>query len=258
MAGQEAVAIMRKKFASELLGTFLLVFFGCGAVAGETLFNAFGSLLLIAAIWGIGVALAISLTGPLSGAHLNPAITLSFALLDGFPKKLIPLYLSGQFAGAFLAASSLYLLFGPTISAFEASEGIVRGREGSEQTARIFGEFHSPTSSLPSVFFAEFLGTLLLAFCVFRVVDLNRANKLPEWLLPIMIGLSLTVLISIFAPISMAGFNPARDLAPRIFSSLAGWQAYPFQANGISWLVTYVIAPFLGAPLGAYLARKCL
>lgn len=249
---------MKKKFAGELLGTFLLVFFGCGAVAGEVLFEAFGSLLPIAAIWGVAVALAISFTNPLSGAHLNPAITLSFALIDGFPKKLILPYLFGQFIGAFIAAGTLYLLFSPAISALEASEGIIRGNVGSEQTAKIFGEFHASTIPLPTVFFAEFLGTLLLAFFVFRFVDLTRIQKLPEWLLPIMIGLSLTVLISIFAPISMAGFNPARDLAPRIFSSLAGWNAHPFEANGTSWLVSYVIAPLLGGPLGAYCARKCL
>lgn len=247
---------MKRQFTGELIGTFLLVFFGCGAVAGDILFNAFSGLFQIAAIWGIAVTIAIFIAGPLSGAHLNPAITLAFVTVGDVPKKKLPLYFGGQFTGAFLAAGALYLLFSPAIATFEAKERITRGARGSEITAKIFGEYHAASTTMVSAFFAEFLGTTLLAFLVFALIDKRRKTPLPDWLIPIGIGLTLTILISIFAPISMAGFNPARDLAPRIFSALAGWKSHPFEANGWSWLSVYVAAPFLGGPLGAWLAKK--
>lgn len=248
----------KREFIGELVGTFLLVFFGCGSVAAAVCFDAFGGLFQIASIWGIGVALAIALTGPLSGAHLNPAITLAFAAVDGFPKRKIPHYFAGQFAGAFLAAFTLYLLFSPAIRLFEKAEGITRGAVGSESSAKIFGEFHAVEIPLHTAFLAEFLGTALLAFFIFGLIDKRRSTPLPEWLIPLGIGLALTILICIFAPISMAGFNPARDLAPRLFSSLAGWGSLPFTANGWSWLVVYVLGPFLGGPTGAWLVKKLL
>lgn len=247
---------MKKEFTGELLGTFLLVFFGCGAIAGAVCFDAFSGLFQIAAIWGIAVALAITLTGSLSGAHLNPAITIAFVSVDGFSKKKIPHYFAGQFMGAFLAAALLYGLFGPSITALEAAQGLTRGSAGSEASAKIFGEFHSSNIPLWNAFLAEFLGTLLLAFFVFGLIFKHRSSPFPNWFIPVGIGLALTILISIFAPISMAGFNPARDFAPRLFSTLAGWGLYPFQANGSSWFLVYIVAPFLGAPLGARIAGK--
>lgn len=249
---------MKKQLIGEVVGTFILVFFGCGAVAGSVLFGSFEGLFDIAAIWGIAVALAITLARPLSGAHLNPAMTLAFALMGDFKKRKIPLYFFGQFLGAFLAAVVLYLLFGSAIESFELEKGITRGSPGSEQSALIFGEYFDSKTPMRTAFLAEFLGTALLAFFVFGIVEKEHRTPLPNWLIPFSIGLALTILISIFAPLSMAGFNPARDLAPRIFSMLAGWETHPFRANGAGWLVVYVLAPFLGGPIGALLAKKLL
>jgi glycerol uptake facilitator protein len=69
------------------------------------------------------------------------------------------------------------------------------------------------------------------------------------------IGLAVTLLISLLGPLTMACFNPARDLGPRVFSSLAGWGAVPFQVNGIGWLTVYIVAPLLGGLLGGFLYR---
>lgn len=252
----ERFLTMKKQLTGEIVGTFILVFFGCGSVAGSVLFDSFDGLFQIAVIWGMAVALAIAITGPLSGAHLNPAITCAFMLVDGFPKRKVPLYLAGQFTGAFLAAAVLFFLFERDITALEESSQIVRGQSGSEATARIFGEYYPPGPLIGPAFLAEFLGTAMLAFFIFALIEKNRRTPLPDWLIPFGVGLSLAILISIFAPLSMAGFNPARDLAPRIFSSLAGWKLLPFQANGMGWLVVYVIAPLLGGPAGAWLAKK--
>ena len=75
-------------------------------------------------------------------------------------------------------------------------------------------------------------------------------------MVPFAIGLALTALICIFAPLTMAGFNPARDLAPRVFSALAGWKSIPFSTNGIGWLTVYVISPCLGALAGGFVSRR--
>ena len=87
----------------EFVGTFILVFFGCGSVAAAVLTESHLDLFEVAAIWGLGVALAIEVSGPLSGAHLNPAVTIALAAWKGFPGRRVPAYLILQFAGAFAA-----------------------------------------------------------------------------------------------------------------------------------------------------------
>ncbi|MEZ5300862.1 MAG: aquaporin [Verrucomicrobiales bacterium] len=252
---------MRQAIFAELAGTFLLVFFGCGVVATAVALGAPVGLFQVAIVWGLGLAAAIFLTGHLSGAHLNPAITLAFAAFSDFPKARVPSYIAAQFAGAFLAAAAVYALFGNAIGAMESAAGIVRGEAGSEASAMIFGEYFPNPGGKPladaampvpaaTAFFGEFLGTALLAFAIFGFVN-PRNEGGPAKMTPLAIGLTLTVLICIFAPLTMAGFNPARDLAPRLFSALAGWGSVPFSANGIGWLTVYVLAPCGGAMAGA-------
>lgn len=129
-------------FPSEVLGTFILVLFGCGSVATAVTFGAPVGLFQVAIVWGLGLALAITLTGPHSGAHLNPAITVAFGLFTDFPKSRIGGYIVAQFIGALLAAATVYMLFGPAIAAFESAAGIVRGEAGSEASAMVFGEYY--------------------------------------------------------------------------------------------------------------------
>ena len=259
---------MKQRFFGELVGTFLLVFFGCSAVATAVTFNAPVGLFQVAAVWGLGLSVAIYLTGSISGAHLNPAISLAFTMTGELPKRMLIPYVLAQFLGAFLAAAGVYALFGGAIRLHEEAIGVVRGSAGSEATAMIFGEFFPNPSGQPlgvrpegivshaRAFFAEFLGTALLALAVFGFTHRNNSGG-PGVLLPLAIGLTLTTLICIFAPLTMACFNPARDLAPRLFSAMAGWGVHPFKVNGAGWLTVYIIAPCLGACAGAAVAR-CL
>ena len=245
------------QFWGELVGTFLLVFFGCSSVAISVIFDSYQGLFQIAALWGIGLTIAIKITGPMSGAHLNPAVSLAFALLtNNFSLKKLPLYFAAQLLGAFLAAATLHLLFAEPLRAFEQEAQILRGSAGSEASAKMFGEFHPQSISTATASLAEFLGTALLAFVIFRLADPRNKDPLPAWAIPPAIGGTLTLLISLFAPLSMAGFNPARDFAPRLYSSLVGWEGIPFTANGSSWLIAYIIAPCLGALAGGYLAQR--
>lgn len=255
----------RKEFLGEFFGTFLLVFFGLSAVVLAAIIGAYVGLVQVALIWGLGLIIAITLTGPASGAHLNPAITLAFATQSDFPWKKIPHYLAAQCLGAFLGSLLMYLTFSDAITAFEETSRITRGTPESVRSAMVFGEFYpNPAAaqeseivarfSFPAAFLAELLGTALLAFIIFTLVQQKR-ETVPGWLIPILIGVSLVVLISLFAPISMGGFNPARDLMPRLASSLLGWESLPFAHNGHGWFTVYIVAPLIGAQFGAFLSK---
>ena len=178
-----------------------------------------------------------------------------------FPWKRVIPYIAAQFAGAFIGAAVLYLIFGHAISAFEKAGGIIRGQPGSEASAMVFGEFYPNPGGHPltvdlcartsaaRAFGAELIGTAILLWIIFRVTD-DRNKARPQILTAAVIGLAVTLLISLLGPLTMACFNPARDLAPRLFSSLAGWGPVPFTVNGFGWLTVYIIAPILGGLLG--------
>jgi glycerol uptake facilitator protein len=256
-------------FVGESLGTFLLVFFGCGSVATAVLTGAQVGIFQVAVVWGIGIATAIYLTGSLSGAHLNPAVTLAFAVWKDFPWRAVPRYILAQLAGAFAASAAIYGLYRGVLQSYEAAHGIIRGTAGSEATAMIFGEFFPNPGGRPltdagramvspaTAFFAELLGTAILVLVIFGSID--RANESrPRSLTAATIGLTVTILISLLGPLTMAALNPARDLAPRIFSSLAGWGAVPFTVNGYGWLTVYVLGPVCGALVGGGIYRRWL
>jgi glycerol uptake facilitator protein len=105
--------------------------------------------------------------------------------------------------------------------------------------------------------FVEALGTAILALVVLGVTDENNKSR-PQVLTAAIIGLTVTILISLFGPLTQAAFNPARDLAPRLFSDLAGWGSVPFTANGHGWLTVYVLAPIVGAVAGGGIYRRVL
>ena len=260
---------LRAAVTGEVIGTFLLVFFGCGAVATSVLTGAQSGVFQVAIVWGMGIATAIYLTGSLSGAHLNPSVTLAMAVWGGFPKARVLPYFGAQMAGALLASAVLFAIYGDALSAYETAHGIMRGGPGSEATAMIFGEYFPNPGGKPlteaarltmspwSACFAEVTGTSLLLLVICGVTD-ERNGSRPGVLTPATIGLTVTLLISLLGPLTMACFNPARDLGPRIFSSLAGWGNVPFTVNGTGWLTVYIVAPLLGGLLGAGLYRRVL
>ena len=260
---------LRFEFLGEVLGTFLLVFFGCGSVCAAVTTGAFVGVFQVAMVWGLGIAAAISLTGGVSGAHLNPAVTIALAAYRRFPVRKIAPYISAQMLGAFIASAFLFLLFSGTISSYEKAHGIVRGASGSEASAMVFAEYfpnpdgrpltEATRAAMPGwrAFAAETVGTGVLMLVILGVTD-ERNTAFPSSLAAPAIGLTVTLLISILSPLTMACFNPARDLAPRIFSSIAGWNRVPFEVNGWGWLTVYCLAPVLGALAGGLVYRLCL
>lgn len=256
-------------FVGEFLGTFLLVFFGCGSVATAVLTGAQVGIFQVAIVWGVGIATAIYLTGSLSGAHLNPAVTIALAAWNGFPWRNVPRYVFAQFAGAIVASAVLFAMYHGTLVAYETTHHIVRGAPGSEATAMIFGEFFPNPGGKPftdeirlrvthpAAFGIEFVGTAILMLVILGATNPRNASR-PQILTAATIGLTVTILISLLGPLTMAAFNPARDLGPRLFSSLAGWGSVPFNANGMGWLTVYVIAPVCGALAGGAIYRGFL
>ena len=263
---------LQRTVVAEFLGTFLLIFFGCGAVHAAVLTGAQSGLWQVAIVWGVAIMLAIYAIDAVSGAHINPAITIAFALWRGFPKANILPYIGAQLAGAFVAAAALFILFEPHLAAKEAAKGVVRGQPGSEMTAMCYGEYypapgslgdgdgpyspedHAKLKSLMSqgrAFVAEVLGTMILAFVVFAVTDPRNSGSPLNNTAPVFIGLTVSALISVIAPLTQACFNPARDFGPRLFASFAGWGSVALPGlSDPGWLTVYIMAPIAGAVLG--------
>lgn len=242
------------EFVGELLGTFLLVLIGCSSVAVTVLFSAHVGLFQVALIWGLGVTISIYATRHLSCAHLNPAVSIAMAVRRRMSWDRLPVYLVAQFAGAFIAAAVLYLLFSDSISQYESINTILRGSPQSVKTAQIFGEFYpnpgagaAASVSTLNAFFAEAAGTFILVSMIFALTEGCNLGRPSDNLCPLFIGLTVTVLISILAPLTQAGFNPARDLSPRMFSLLAGWGNAALPDNGLGFLSVYVLGPIAGA-----------
>jgi glycerol uptake facilitator protein len=267
---------------AELIGTYILIFFGCGAVHASVAFGAQSGLWQVAIVWGIAIMLAIYAIGSISGAHINPAITIAFAVWRGFPRNQVLPYIGAQVAGAFLAAATLFFLFGTQLSELERVKGVTRGMPGSEITAMCYGEYYpnpgalgagkepySPgehakmRSRLPHhvAFFAEVLGTMLLAIVVFGLTDPRNESVPPPGLAAVFIGLTVACLISVIAPLTQACFNPARDFGPRLFATVAGWGSVAMpghDGNGWSWLTVYIVAPITGAVLGGAIHERVI
>jgi glycerol uptake facilitator protein len=261
---------LAQRCLGEVLGTFILVFFGCGAVHAAVLTNAQAGLWQVAIVWGVAIMLAVFVVGGISGAHINPAVTVALAAWGRFPWSRVVPYAAAQLAGAFLAAAALYGAYQGFIIEQEAAT-VPRGQPGSEITAMCYGEYY-PNPARPettplyrtgdqtrlaalvsgwTAFGTELLGTLVLALVIFAVTDERNLAAPTGRLGPVFIGLTVAVLISVIAPLTQACFNPARDFGPRLFAYLAGWGSVAIPGpNGIGFLTVYILAPTLGAVLG--------
>ena len=252
---------------AECVGTFILVFFGCGSVHVAVTLDALQGGWQVASVWGFAVTLAIYAVGSVSGAHINPAITVALTVCGKFPRARVPVYIGAQLAGAFLAACCLYVIFSGSIARFEEEKGITRGEAESVVTAAMYGEYYpNPTLrlhqeaakaevvtvGLGAAVFAEVLGTAFLAFCVFALTDRNNKGGPGELLSPFFIGVAVALLVAVLGPVTQACLNPARDFGPRIFAALAGWGQVALPGpNGLAdTLVVYLAAPVAGGVLG--------
>jgi glycerol uptake facilitator protein len=250
-------------YFGEFLGTFLLVFIGTSAVAVAVLFNALVGLLQVAAVWGLGVTLAIYATRHLSCAHLNPAVSLGMVLAGRMQPRLLMPYWASQLLGGISAGATVLLLFHPSISGFEGAHSIVRGSPESVRTAMLFGEYFPNPGitekwlevSLSTAMLVEGIGTFILVTMIFLLTEGCNVGRPSEGSSPIFIGGTVAAIIAITAPLTQTGINPARDFGPRIIAYLAGWgsTAIPGPKGGFLWV--YIAAPFFGGAVAAVCFR---
>jgi glycerol uptake facilitator protein len=264
---------LTRTLLAEALGTFILVVFGCGAVHAAVLTGAQSGLWQVAIVWGMGVALAAYSVGGVSGAHINPAMTIALAIWRKFPWKLVGPYVAVQLVGAFLAAAFLFTIYSPSIDRKHELIGVKKGDLGSIVTASCYGEFFpAPGGALTAegkwsepewevfqaratfreAFIAEVLCTAVLALVVFAVTDPKNSAAPTGFLAPLVIGLTVAALISIIAPLTQCCLNPARDFGPRLFTFFAGWGSAVLPGpNGYEGVFgVYILAPIIGAGIG--------
>jgi glycerol uptake facilitator protein len=239
---------------AEFIGTFVLILFGTGVVAMVVLFPAknageivHGGFTNITLGWGLAVTMGIYIAGKISGAHLNPAVTLALAVFRKFSwSKVIP-YSIAQTAGAFVAAALVYWNYLP---AFRQADPQL------ESTAGVFTTFPAFPGVPQAGFLDQLIGTALLVLLIFAITD--------EWnmppganLAPLLIGLVVVAIGISFGGMHGYAINPARDFGPRLFAVVAG-----FRNNGLTdgsrvWWIP-VVAPLLGGLAGAAIYDCCI
>lgn len=258
---------MRQTLGGELLaeffGTFVLVLLGCGSVAVAVAALpgsgrqavAFGpaNWLIIAWGWGLAVVFAVYVAGGVSGAHVNPAVTLAWALRRGFPWRKVGPYWVAQVAGGFVAAALIYGVYHQAIIAYDHAQHIA-SRAQSLDTFAIFATF-------PAKYFGggvvgplvdQIVGTAILVALIAAIID-NRNQAPGGNLAPFLIGLIVVVIGLTFGPNAGYAINPARDLGPRLWTALAGWGPLAFPGNytyfsGYWWIP--IVGPLVGGAVG--------
>ncbi len=234
---------LKREILAEFLGTFVLIAFGAGVVAQFLLGKGQnGTYLSINLAWGFAVTMGIYVAGGVTGAHLNPAVTLALAVRRDFPwAKLLPYWLA-QLAGAFAGAALVLIVYR---EAFNAFDGGVR----TMATAGIFATYPQGYLSHVGGLIDQIVGTALLMLVIMAIGD-TRNN--PAGILgPVVVGFLVCVIGMSFGLNAGYAINPARDLGPRLLTAVAGWGTEVFRAGNF-WFWVPIIGPLIGGPLGAY------
>jgi glycerol uptake facilitator protein len=264
------MAAWRRTTAGELLaealGTFILIAFGDGVVAmavaalnqsgrGTEIFAASGDWLIIGWGWGMAVAFGVYVAGGVSGAHINPAVTLAFAVRRGFPWRKVPGYMAAQVVGAFVGAALVYVVYKGAIDSYERANHISRGAANSVPTFSIFATFPAKyLGNWVGPFVDQVVGTAFLIAFVFAIVDeLNQPVR--SNLAPVVIGFVVVAIGLSFGANAGYAINPARDFGPRLFAGIAGWGKVAIPGNyanvsGYLWIP--IVGPFIGGLIGAF------
>ncbi|WP_108652444.1 MIP/aquaporin family protein [Dongshaea marina] len=241
---------------AEFLGTGLLIFFGAGCVAAKVLSGAEFGQWEISITWGLGVAIAIYVAGGVSGAHINPAVTLALAAFKGFEKRKIIPYIIAQVAGAFCAAALVYFLYMNLFHDWETTNHVVRGSAASLQTAGIFSTYPYHSLSNFHAFLVELTITAVLMMGILALTDDN--NGAPKGMAAaLLIGLLIAVIGASIGPLTGFAMNPARDFGPKLFTYLAGWGDIALsggRADPYFWVP--ILGPIVGAQVGAFIYLK--
>ncbi|MEU6808030.1 MIP/aquaporin family protein [Streptomyces sp. NPDC046831] len=254
---------------AEFLGTFVLISFGCGvgamAVAAlpgsgrtegpTTIFLGVGDWLLIGWGWALAVTFGVYVAGGVSGAHINPAVTLAFAVRRGFPwVKVVPYWIS-QLLGAFTGAALVYAVYHDAIRVFDAAMQGPKTNGHTLASFSIFGTFPAPYfgGSDWGPLLDQIVGTAFLVMFVMALVDLrNTAPKANMG--PLLIGLAVAAIGISYGANAGYAINPARDFGPRLFTWVAGWGELAFPGSLAGAFSDYwwipIVGPLVGGVIG--------
>ncbi len=244
-----------RELLAEFLGTFILIVFGVGVVAQVVLSKgAAGNALSINIAWGLAVTMGCYVAAGVTGAHLNPAVTLSLAVHRKFAWDKVLQYSLAQIAGAFAASAVVYLTYREALTAFD---GGVRQVLGAQGTAGIWATYPQPfLSTFPGGFIDQVVGTALLVGVIFGITD-GRNSPAPAGLAPVVVGLLVVVIGASFGFNAGYAINPARDFGPRLFTFAAGWGGEVFRAGNNWWWVP-IVAPCIGGVIGGWAYDACI
>ncbi|MFJ8789084.1 MIP/aquaporin family protein [Streptomyces sp. NPDC102462] len=254
---------------AEFLGTLVLVAFGCGsvavAVAGlpgsgrtsgpTTFFISAGDWLLITWGWGMAVVFGVYVAGGVSGAHINPAVTLAFAVRRKFAWVKVAPYWLAQVAGGFVGAALVYGVYHDAINTFDRTVTGPKTNGHTLTTFSIFGTFPAQYfhGGIWGPLVDQIVGTAFLVLFIVALIDLRntavRAN-----LGPLLIGFAVAAIGMSYGANAGYAINPARDFGPRLFTWLAGWNqlALPGSLSGsfsAYWWIP-IVGPLVGGVVG--------
>ncbi|CNF37599.1 MIP/aquaporin family protein [Yersinia enterocolitica] len=249
---QTASSTLKGQCIAKFLGTALLIFFGVGCVAALKLAGASFGQWEISIIWGLGVAMAIYLTAAISGAHLNPAVTIALWLFACFDRRKVLPYIVAQVAGAFCAAALVFGLYYNLFIDFEQTHQIARGSVESLNLAGIFSTYPNPHISVFQAFLVETVITAILMCLILALTD--DGNGIPRGpLAPLLIGILIAVIGGSMGPLTGFALNPARDFGPKLFAYFAGWGEVAFTGGrDIPYFLVPIFGPIVGALVGAF------
>ncbi|XP_007895330.1 aquaporin-3 [Callorhinchus milii] len=239
-------SVLAKQCLAECLGTLIHTMLSCGAMAQYTLSRGEQrEFLTLTFTLGFAVALGILVTGKVSGAHLNPAVTFALCLLACEPWIKFPFFFVAQTLGAFFGSGIMFGLYHNAIMHYGNNQLTIIGPNS---TAAIFTTYPSEDLTVVNGFLDHVIGTAALIFCILTIADpLKR---------PVATGLEAFTIgfVVLIVGLSM-GFNskyclnPARDIGPRLFSAMAGW-GYDVFSTGNYWFWVPVLSPIVGAMFG--------
>uniref|UniRef100_A0A915KJX2 Uncharacterized protein n=1 Tax=Romanomermis culicivorax TaxID=13658 RepID=A0A915KJX2_ROMCU len=241
-------------FLAEFLGTFVLIAFGVGCVAQVVLNKnnfRFG-IVPINLGWGLAVSFGVYACGGMSHGHINPAATIAFAIFGRLKWRFVPVYLLGQYLGAFFGALAVYCVYHDQINFVE------QGNRENATTSHIFATYpQGDHISTFQGFVDQVFATGLLILLAMAVTD-ERNMQVSKGLAPLIIGLGVTALTTAYESNCGAALNPARDFSPRLFTAMFGWGSRVFSYRNYNWFWVPILGPHIGAILGGWLYNICV
>ena len=242
---KDEASITGELFA-EFAGTCILILFGVGVVAQVvTGGGALGDHDSIAWAWGLGVTFGVYTAARISGAHLNPAVTVALAAFAGFSwRKVLP-YSLAQLAGAFVAALVVRFVYADAISAVDP--GFTLKTQGIFSTLPGNGALDV---SLQSALIDQVVGTAILLFLIMAVTD-ARNDAPVSWIAPVVVGLLVVGIGMAWGTNAGYAINPARDFGPRLASFLTGYGTAFSDQRGELYFWVPIVGPLVGGLLGA-------